>query len=226
MGARGRNGTPLMSVEKTRAEILRLIAKVHGTDAAAPRGSAAAATARAAVEGTLRARRAELDRLKQQREYFAAKLSRTPLVDRVAQLERRLAEIEGRGAGDGKPATLPTAPGAAVPSDAVFGGMIRETMLGDMLQLVTSQAMSGVFTVTDGAQQVLMYFYEGQIHHATAGQIEGEDAVFAAMTIQKGAYYFRETAQLPEQRTISANTQFLILEALRRIDEQGAGGDE
>lgn len=231
-----------MSVEKTRAEILRLIARVNEGDRAARIGGSAkrrlsaaktatlgpetaAAGHRAGVaDGHLRARRLELTRLKEQREHLATKLSRTPLVDRVTTLEQRLTGVEDRLAVAGGGAAPPSpGQGSPVPPGSVFGGMIRETMLGDMLQLVTSQAMSGVFTVNDDALEILMYFNEGEIYHATTADTKGEDAVFAAIAIQQGSYYFRETSDLPEEKTISANTQFLILEALRRIDEQNAG---
>ena len=53
---------------------------------------------------------------------------------------------------------------------------------------------------------------------------QGEEAVYALMAHIDGRYSFRETAKPPAKRTIEGNTQFLILEGLRRLDEMGAGG--
>jgi hypothetical protein len=55
--------------------------------------------------------------------------------------------------------------------------------------------------------------------HAQSGDLVGEQAFFAAFGAQSGRYFFRETTELPEDRTIDASTQLLILEALRQIDE-------
>ncbi len=226
-----------MSVKQTRAEILRLIERMNETDRSHARAARQAPRPKADVDhgkrreppasGHLRARRLELARLAEQRAKLAASVAGTPVNDRIEALEQRLAQMEARlGAGNQIAAAPQPAATGTVPADATFGGMIRETMLGDMLQLVTSQGMSGVFSVSDDQRATLLYFFEGEITHAVGDGTEGEDAVFAAMAVQKGSYFFRETNDIPDNRTINANTQFLILEALRRIDEESAGVTE
>ena len=65
-----------------------------------------------------------------------------------------------------------------------------------------------------------LYVDEGKICHAENGPMIGEDAFFAAFAAERGRYYFTETTELPADRTVSAGTQFLVLEALRRMDER------
>ena len=52
--------------------------------------------------------------------------------------------------------------------------------------------------------------------------MEGESAFFAAFAFQSGRYSFLETTDLPTTATIEGNTQFLVLEALRQMDEANA----
>lgn len=138
-------------------------------------------------------------------------------------IEGRLARMEERifGKGDGPPVPQALPPAEQVPGQT-FGGVIQGDILSDMLQLVSGNAMSGVFTVKNGSSSINLYCDEGKICHAAGEGLSGEGAVFAAFAFTEGTYAFRQTPDLPEERTITANTQFLILEALRKIDESHA----
>jgi hypothetical protein len=96
-------------------------------------------------------------------------------------------------------------------------------MLSDMLQLVSSNAMSGLFVVEGEGVRCELYFDEGRMCHAKSKDLEGEQAFFSAFGFEQGKYRFRESTELPEARTINSSTQFLILEALRQIDEANGG---
>jgi hypothetical protein len=106
--------------------------------------------------------------------------------------------------------------------DATFSGMIQGQMLSDMLQLVSSNSMSGIFIVENDLAQWTLYIDQGRICHASSGDVTGEAAFFAAFATESGKYHFKEMAELPPERTISAGTQYLVLEALRRMDESRA----
>jgi hypothetical protein len=138
---------------------------------------------------------------------------------RLNSLEERL--VNGPPSSRRTPSRMPSA-NAEELSDCVFSGLIQGQMLSDMLQLVSSNALTGVFVVENDRLKASLYFEEGRICHASGAGLEGEQAFFTAFGFEQGRYYFRETTQLPEQRTITSNTQFLILEALRQIDESRA----
>lgn len=129
-------------------------------------------------------------------------------------VESRLTRIEDRLNRRSVPA-----PAGAPPSDAIICGLIKGQMLSDILQLVTSNAMTGVFVIDTQLCKCNLYFHEGRICHAENGSMVGEDAFFAAFGAESGRYHFTETIDLPEQRTIGVGTQYLVLEALRRMDE-------
>jgi hypothetical protein len=135
-------------------------------------------------------------------------------------LESRLSRIEDGLKGAAK---APESNGRAAPSeDTTFSGTIQGQMLSDMLQLVSSNAMSGIFVIENDKSRCTLSFDEGRMCHAANGDVTGEEAFFAAFASEGGRYYFKETSNLPPERTVSAGTQFLVLEALRRMDEGNA----
>jgi len=191
---------------------------------AAPRGQ----------RSRLEKRRRELEEIKRLRERIEAQPPK-PAVPKaeppsnnaevtLKAIEGRLARMEDRifGKGDGAPVPQALPPAEQVPGQT-FGGVIQGDILSDMLQLVSGNAMSGVFRVKNGSASIDLFCEEGKICHAAGEGLSGESAVFAAFAFTEGTYAFRRTNELPEEKTITANTQFLILEALRKIDESHAG---
>jgi hypothetical protein len=135
----------------------------------------------------------------------------------LRSLESRLTRIEDGLKGGAK--ATPSSPREGAPDDATFSGAIQGQMLSDMLQLVSSNAMSGIFVIENDNARCTLYFEEGRMCHAQNGDVTGEEAFFAAFASEGGRYHFKETSNLPPERTVSAGTQFLVLEALRRMDE-------
>lgn len=222
-----------MSVREKRQEILRLIARLQPGEAAAV---AAKAKAPAKQASPAHRRLRALSQLKEQRQALESDLLETRMLRLYQQLEQRVAALErGGGAGTGAGAAPPDSSGpasgrsssaAGSQSDAVapwtFSGRVQEGILADMLQLVSSNMMSGIFTIEDQSTKAEVIFIEGEIKHARAGSTTGEDAFFVAMSLEQGRYYFLETEDLPEETTITSKAQLLILEGLRRIDESRA----
>jgi hypothetical protein len=138
----------------------------------------------------------------------------------IRGLEQRLTRLEERLYADQR--TQDTAAqknGTDDDEEWTFTGVIQGQLLSDMLQLVSSNAMSGMFVVETDGGRCELYFEEGRMCHAANNEMEGEKAFFTAFASGRGKYRFRETAELPAARTITSSTQFLILEALRQIDE-------
>jgi hypothetical protein len=129
---------------------------------------------------------------------------------RLTRLEQRLENTPG-------PAAAPASDGP--PADATFSGILRGQMLSDMLQLVSSNGMSGIFVIESEAGTCRLYFFEGRIRHAVGEDVTGEEAFFAAFASREGRYSFKETQDLPPETSVASGTQYLVLEALRRMDE-------
>ncbi|MDH5673404.1 MAG: DUF4388 domain-containing protein [Myxococcales bacterium] len=141
----------------------------------------------------------------------------------LMRLEERLARIEAQL--EARPAAEQAkSSGPQSGSDNyTLSGAIQGDLLSDVLQMISSNDLHGVFAVENEVGRSELYFSEGQIVHAIGPGTTGESAFFAAFALGSGRYFFTETEDLPSDRTIEGNTQFLILEALRRIDEQGEG---
>ncbi|MBN2496114.1 MAG: DUF4388 domain-containing protein [Deltaproteobacteria bacterium] len=105
---------------------------------------------------------------------------------------------------------------------STLSGLIQEGILADLLQLISSNKSTGIFRVESGGTRAEMYLRDGSLYHAACEGMSGQVAFFAAMALESGTFHFEETSKIPEEVTISGNTQFMILEALRQIDEERA----
>jgi hypothetical protein len=131
---------------------------------------------------------------------------------------------------EARPEAMPTsrldatpAPGESLdPESYLLSGKLKEGVLADILQLLSSNMSTGRFAVYNKAVRIELYYLEGEITHADGAGVAGESAFFAAMALEEGHFTFRETTDLPSERSIGSKTQFLILEALRQIDEARA----
>ena len=161
------------------------------------------------------------------------------LEDRVDALEEELAAPRpsrpaapvGPSAAAGIPA--PTAPAPLEPPRAVapgsdhalLSGQIQEGVLSDVLQMLSANQKTGKFIIEGPDGMMQLWYHEGEIRHATAGDLAGEDAFFAAISQPSGGFHFVESTEPPPAQTINNKTQFLILEGLRKMDEEGLTGE-
>ena len=103
-------------------------------------------------------------------------------------------------------------------------GSVDDGLLTDVLQVLTSNQKTGKFTVflPDEAGRCDLYLRAGEFIHAEAGELRGEQAFFSLMSHghRHGYYGFLPDEVAGIEPTIEGKSQFLILEALRRIDEE------
>jgi Domain of unknown function (DUF4388) len=151
-------------------------------------------------------------RLRRRKSHSSIPPDHQALEKRVLRLEERVYAPKQSV----RPAALAT---ADTNEEWTFEGVIQGQMVSDMLQLVSSNSMTGLFLVQNETERCELFFDEGKMVHAAAKDVEGEKAFFSAFALEQGTYHFRETTELPEKRSITGSTQFLILEALRQIDE-------
>lgn len=99
-----------------------------------------------------------------------------------------------------------------------FQGSLKELPLPDIIQLVSVSGKTGVFVLNGPSQTGQIFLRDGEIVHATAGEIEGEEAVYELAIWQEGDFVFKPETET-EQRTIRKSNTNLLMEAARRIDE-------
>lgn len=97
-------------------------------------------------------------------------------------------------------------------------GNLKDLKLTNIVQLNCMEKNEAMFSVEHFKTVGRIYFAEGNIVHATYGQLEGEDAVYRILQIKEGAFKVESNVP-PPKRTITGPWSNLILEGLRLIDE-------
>ena len=103
-----------------------------------------------------------------------------------------------------------------------FKGAVAGLSLTDVIQLKGQNKYTGAISVEYGDSQGVIYFVDGEIIHAEQGDETGEQAIYEIIKWPGGTFNIH-----PEMTsnvcTIHYRTDFLLLEALRRLDEENAG---
>jgi hypothetical protein len=101
-----------------------------------------------------------------------------------------------------------------------FNGWTDEVGLPDLVQLACLEGGERMLLIQKDGFEGQIFFSRGEIVHATSPQGQGEDAFFQLMGWSSGVFLLRK-AQSPVQ-TINTPWNFLLIEALRRSDEDQA----
>jgi DNA-binding response OmpR family regulator len=103
-----------------------------------------------------------------------------------------------------------------------FGGTLSELSCIDVVQMLTLARKSTAIHFSAETSSGTVYVDRGDIVHAVWKDLVGEDALYAMMAVEKGAFH---TAPIPldVERTITAPAPYLLMEGARRLDESGHG---
>jgi predicted regulator of Ras-like GTPase activity (Roadblock/LC7/MglB family) len=103
-----------------------------------------------------------------------------------------------------------------------FQGSVAGLSLSDVIQLKGHNRYTGCITVIYGSSEGVIYFADGEIIHAVQDSLAGEEAIYEIIKWPGGSFNIH-----PEMTsnvcTIHYRTDFLLMEALRRLDEERAG---
>jgi hypothetical protein len=109
--------------------------------------------------------------------------------------------------------------GSDRPASAGLSSSSASLPLVDLLQVWSMNRFSGLVAVTSGEKIGHLYFVDGEIVHAEAGDVVGEPAVGTILAWPGSAFEpHPNTATL--KRTIAKRLSHLLLDAHRIIDEQ------
>ncbi|MBI5485095.1 MAG: DUF4388 domain-containing protein [Deltaproteobacteria bacterium] len=99
-----------------------------------------------------------------------------------------------------------------------FVGAVSGMSLADIIQVKGTNRYSGCLVVEHKGKSGMVFFREGDVIHSEQGELSGEDAFYSIMGWVGGT--FRSEPKLATtSRTIDQTLGYLILEALRRMDE-------
>jgi DNA-binding response OmpR family regulator len=110
-------------------------------------------------------------------------------------------------------------------SDGVLRGSLLQMNVIDLVQSLEMGRKSCALTLTLKDEKCEMYFREGQVTHALYGSLTGDAAVFKVLRWIDGNFQINFEGK-SSQQTTSLNTQGLLMEGLRLLDEAQRGGSE
>ncbi len=97
-------------------------------------------------------------------------------------------------------------------------GNLKDLKLANIVQLNCMEKNEAMFVVETRKVVGRIYFFDGNIVHATCGNTEGEQAVYQILAIKEGPFRVENNVS-PPKRTINVPWSNLLMEGLRMIDE-------
>jgi CheY-like chemotaxis protein len=112
------------------------------------------------------------------------------------------------------------------PSDGVVRGNLAQMNVIDLMQSLEMGRKSCQLTLTKDGDKCEVFFADGQVKHATYGSLVGDEAVFKVLRWTGGSFELDFEGKT-DKETTQLNTQGLLMEGLRLLDEsQRDGGAE
>jgi DNA-binding response OmpR family regulator len=103
-------------------------------------------------------------------------------------------------------------------SDGTVRGSLAQMNVIDLVQSLEMGRKSCLLTLTNDNDKCEMYFSEGQVTHASYGTLTGDQAVFKVLRWMGGNFQINFEGKT-KQQTTTLNTQGLLMEGLRLLDE-------
>ena len=104
-----------------------------------------------------------------------------------------------------------------------FTGKLDQFDLVDIIQMCCVSKKTGCLQIARRTERGVLYLRGGQIIHAVTGPLQGEEAAYQIVGWSNGQFSFGDGIQ-PETQTIQSGWEHLVMEGVRRRDEQA--GDE
>jgi CheY-like chemotaxis protein len=111
------------------------------------------------------------------------------------------------------------------PSDGVVRGNLAQMNVIDLMQSLEMGRKSCRLALTKDSDKCEVFFAEGQVKHATYGDLVGDEAVFKVLRWTGGSFELDFEGKT-DKETTQLNTQGLLMEGLRLLDESARDGAE
>lgn len=103
-------------------------------------------------------------------------------------------------------------------SDGLIRGNLAQMNVIDLVQSLEMGRKSCYLKFSNENESCDMYFSEGQVTHAAYGSLTGDQAVFKVLRWTSGSFEINFEGKTTQQTT-TLNTQGLLMEGLRLLDE-------
>ncbi|MGB9722721.1 MAG: DUF4388 domain-containing protein [Chloroflexia bacterium] len=98
-------------------------------------------------------------------------------------------------------------------------GNLKGLDVADLIQWNCQAGRPARLTARQDDEEIVLYFEGGEVVHAQAGDLQGEEAVYRFLSWEQGTFEV-EPDVLPPQITIRTPWPALVMEGKRRLDEQ------
>jgi CheY-like chemotaxis protein len=109
------------------------------------------------------------------------------------------------------------------PSDGVVRGNLSQMNVIDLMQSLEMGRKSCQLSLSNEGEKCEVFFAEGQVKHATYGSLVGDEAVFKVLRWTGGNFQLDFEGKT-DKATTQLNTQGLLMEGLRLLDESARDG--
>jgi CheY-like chemotaxis protein len=109
------------------------------------------------------------------------------------------------------------------PSDGVVRGNLSQMNVIDLMQSLEMGRKSCQLKLNNAGEKCEVFFAEGQVKHATYGSLTGDEAVFKVLRWTGGNFELDFEGKT-DLETTKLNTQGLLMEGLRLLDESQRDG--
>jgi predicted regulator of Ras-like GTPase activity (Roadblock/LC7/MglB family) len=97
-------------------------------------------------------------------------------------------------------------------------GRLSEMDIPTLVQYVCNDGQEARLRIQHGDEDAIIYFAEGQVAHAEAGEARGEEAFYRVMRWEEGAFAL-ESDVAPPTQTIATPWSALLMNGLQQRDE-------
>ena len=104
-------------------------------------------------------------------------------------------------------------------STSTLSGRLAEIGFPELFQFLTSSRLSGRLHINSEPTSGSVDLRDGEAQAAECGAMTGDDAIFAIVALEDGTFRF-EPADYPVRKNVSMTTMPLLIEAMRRKDEE------
>ncbi|MEM6292470.1 MAG: response regulator [Myxococcota bacterium] len=101
-----------------------------------------------------------------------------------------------------------------------FTGRLADMAVVDLLQTIEISRKSGVISFETALGPATVWFRDGSVIDAEMGRLQGESAIYRLLSLGDGEFEL-EFKAINRGQVINANTQALLMEGMRRVDEWG-----
>jgi uncharacterized repeat protein (TIGR04076 family) len=104
--------------------------------------------------------------------------------------------------------------------DRGIQGNVKNFSIPELIQTLALNRRTGILVIMDKHAKAEAHFQKGSVAEVTLENLEGEEAFYRLLEWEEGQFQFQPGEIVPGVRKITKDTMQLLMEGLRRLDEE------